>query len=652
MTADTDVEEANRLASLDALNILDTEPETTFDGLVEVAAEICEVPISLISLIDMNRQWFKSNTGLEGTTETPKDVAFCAHAIKDAKDILEIPDATADTRFYQNPLVTGDPNIRFYAGAKLTLGDGATVGTLCVIDRKPRQLTDKQRMVLRKLAAAVVDLLEARKTAEELTVSESRFRGLCDAAPLGVFSSNSRGACVYTNTLCQNLLGKSEQKILGWGWQDSIHNEDKENILSELQKTLQEKRIFSGEFRIVDDSGVTRHARAIVAPTETSKGMLSGSVGIIEDTTQKTLENKALTEERSRLAAIIKGTGAGTWEWNVQTGEFRVNQRFKEISGHPKHSFSTVEATRSLVHPDDLKDSDKALNNHLEGKTRRYDFERRIKHNDDSWGWVLDCGQIVTRTDDGQPEWLFGTRLDIHERKRQAEQLSIAKEQMATDQRRTALTQERLRLARDMHDTLAHSLMALLTQIRVVRKLRKKLPEVELEHELENLEQVAVSGIAEARAAITQIRHNDVNEIGLDGAIQSLCDRFSEHTEIKTRVRIDKNDSALVQQHAETLFRITEEALHNVERHSKATLVSIELLPIPSAPTPTEDKENTQQSFRLTITDNGVGFSHSGNQPGHYGIRGMEEQAALINGELTVKSKPVYGATISVRFSV
>lgn len=653
MTADTDIEnEAKRLASLDALNILDSKPEATFDGLVEVAAEICEVPISLISLIDINRQWFKSNSGLEGTSETPKDVAFCAHAIKDAKDILEIPDATADTRFCQNPLVTGEPNIRFYAGAKLTLEDGATVGTLCVIDRKPRRLTDKQRMVLRNLAAAVVDLLEARKTADELAQSESRFRGLCDAAPLGVFSSDSRGACVYTNTLCQNLLGKSEQQTLGWGWQDSLHHEDKEKILSELQRTLQEKRIFSGEFRIVDSSGFTRHVRAIAAPTVTSKGMLSGSVGIIEDTTQKTFENKALTEERSRLASIIKGTGAGTWEWNVQTGEFRVNQRFKDISGHPEQSFSTVEVTRSLIHPDDLKDSDKALHNHLEGKTKRYDFERRIKHNDGSWGWVLDCGQIVTRTDDGKPEWLFGTRLNIHDHKQQAEQLSIAKEQMATDQRRTALTQERLRLARDMHDTLAHSLMALLTQIRVVRKLRKTLPEVELEHELENLEQVAVSGIAEARAAITQMRHNDVSEIGLDGAIQSLCDRFSEQTEIQTRVRIDKNDSALVQQHAETLFRITEEALHNVERHSKATLVSIELSPIPSAPIPTEDKENTDQSFLLTITDNGVGFSPAGNQPGHYGIRGMEEQAALIDGEFTVESKPAYGATISIRFSV
>ena len=104
-------QEKTRLASLNALNILDSEPEATYDGLVEVAATACEVPISLISLIDTNRQWFKANAGLQGTSETPRDVAFCSHTIKDINDILEIPDATADPRFSQNPLVTGKPNI-------------------------------------------------------------------------------------------------------------------------------------------------------------------------------------------------------------------------------------------------------------------------------------------------------------------------------------------------------------------------------------------------------------------------------------------------------------------------------------------------------------------------------------------------------------
>lgn len=646
MTSKT-TQEQKRLASLHALHVLDTEPSDSFDGLVKVAAEVCGVPISLISLIDADRQWFKANTGLEDVNETRRDVAFCSHAIEQKNDLLEIPDATVDDRFSQNPLVTGEPDIRFYAGAKLTLSDGAVVGTLCVIDRKPKVLTDSQRQVLRHLATAAVELLEARRVAEDLSTSESRFRGLCDASPLGIFSSDEQGACNYTNTQCQQLLGVSEEQALGFGWRDSVHADDQKKVFEQLLRTLNEAHIFNNEFRIVHRSGVVKYVRAIAVPTYQSNGDLSGSVGIIEDTTERIQENKKLTEERSRLASIIKGIGAGTWEWNVQTKEFLVNERFREITGHPELSYSDVNDTRFQVHPDDLTQSDIVMEQHLTGESERYEFERRLEQTDGNWRWVLDCGQIVTRTEDEKPEWMFGIRLDINDFKQQERQLAIAREQVATDQRRTAVTQERLRLARDMHDTLAHSLMALLTQIRVVRKLRNRIPEEELEAELERLEGVAVSGISEARAAIMQMRHNDVSEIGLDGAIQSLTDRFSEHTGIKSRIRIDKKVSADVHQYAETLFRITEEALHNIERHSKADKVSILLTPL--APLSAHD---THSQYRLSIADNGIGFVPTTRLPGHYGLRGMEEQAALVGGQFKLKSKPGKGTTVSIEFDI
>jgi len=639
-------EEKSRLASLHALHVLDTEPESSFDGLVEVAAIVCGVPISLISLIDADRQWFKANTGLSGTRQTPRDVAFCSHAIDDENDLLEVPDATSDSRFTDNPLVTGTPDIRFYAGAKLTLSDGAVVGTLCVIDRKPKVLTTTQRKVLRHLAKAAVDLLEARRVSEELATAESKFRGLCDAAPLGIFSSDDHGACNYTNQECQQMLGISEQQALGSGWQNSIHRDDVKSMLEHLQTTLQHHNAFDSEFRIAHSSGQIKHVRAIAVPTFNTNGSLSGTVGIIDDTTTRIQERNELKEERSRLASIIKGIGAGTWEWNVQTSEFRVNERFREITGHPELSFSNVNDTRFQVHPDDLKNSDEAMNEHLAGDSERYAFERRLEHEDGGWRWVFDCGQIVTHTSDGKPEWMFGARLDINELKMQAQQLAMAQDQMATEQRRNAVTQERLRLARDMHDTLAHSLMALLTQIRVVRKLRNKLPEEELESELERLESVAVSGISEARAAITQMRHNDVSEIGLAGAIKSLSDRFSEQSGINSEIRIDTRVPPLDRQNAETLFRITEEALHNVERHSAADRVSIRISPLQ------QSGNDDSTAYRLSIADNGAGFDLSHRQPGHYGLRGMEEQTALIGGEFSVKSKPGHGTIVSVDFNI
>ncbi|HMM68649.1 MAG TPA: GAF domain-containing protein, partial [Dokdonella sp.] len=152
-------DEQQRLARLRGLAVLDTEGESLFDGLARAAAIVVGTPIALISLIDSDRQWFKANIGLTEVAQTPRDVAFCAHAIL-GDDLMEVTDATADSRFASNPLVTGQPGIRFYAGAPIRLSDGYKMGTLCVIDREPRSISDKQRAVLVELARAASDALE------------------------------------------------------------------------------------------------------------------------------------------------------------------------------------------------------------------------------------------------------------------------------------------------------------------------------------------------------------------------------------------------------------------------------------------------------------------------------------------------------------
>ncbi len=159
--------EADRLAALHAYDILDTDPEEAFDDLVSVAARICDTPIALVSLIDEHRQWFKARVGLEAT-ETPRDVAFCSHALLDPGEVLVVADAKADPRFADNPLVTGDPRVTFYAGAPLVTPDGLPMGTLCVIDHEPRELSDEELDTLQRLARATVNQLELRKAALDL----------------------------------------------------------------------------------------------------------------------------------------------------------------------------------------------------------------------------------------------------------------------------------------------------------------------------------------------------------------------------------------------------------------------------------------------------------------------------------------------------
>ncbi|MEC7133780.1 MAG: GAF domain-containing protein [Pseudomonadota bacterium] len=158
--------EDERLAELLSYDVLDTEAEQLFDDLTALASQICETPIALISLIDPNRQWFKSRVGLDAE-ETSRDIAFCSHAILQS-DVFEIPNATLDPRFHDNPLVTGAPDIRFYAGAPLITPSGHAIGTLCAIDSKPRKLTETQKASLQTLSKSVVAHLELKRKNREL----------------------------------------------------------------------------------------------------------------------------------------------------------------------------------------------------------------------------------------------------------------------------------------------------------------------------------------------------------------------------------------------------------------------------------------------------------------------------------------------------
>jgi two-component system, sensor histidine kinase and response regulator len=246
--------EAARLESLHRYAILDTLPEQEFDDLSRLAASICGTPIALVSLVDENRQWFKAKVGIEDT-ETPRDIAFCAHAIHDS-GVMIVPDALADERFRENPLVTGNPNVRFYAGAPLRTPDGFALGTLCVIDRVPRELSADQLEALKALSRLVVNELELRRSVGDLSKAV-RERRIVESELDQLFNLSSDLFCIAgfdgyfkrLNPAWEQTLGVSREELLSRPYVEFIHPDDREITRKEAEKIVGGEVTFSFENR-------------------------------------------------------------------------------------------------------------------------------------------------------------------------------------------------------------------------------------------------------------------------------------------------------------------------------------------------------------------------------------------------------------------
>jgi len=222
--------EAGRLDALKTYHILDSLPEKEFDRITELASIICNTPISLVSLVDENRQWFKSVVGLS-VSQTPRDIAFCHHAIK-GSGIYEVEDAFQTDIFRENPLVTGDPHIRFYSGAPLVDSMGHALGTLCVIDTVPRKLSEEQRRALTLLSAEVTELISQRRKKEELKHFEKLFNLsndiICIAGLDGYFKK--------VNPAFNEMLGYEEGVLLKTPFLEMLHPDDVAGTKAEMEQ--------------------------------------------------------------------------------------------------------------------------------------------------------------------------------------------------------------------------------------------------------------------------------------------------------------------------------------------------------------------------------------------------------------------------------
>jgi PAS domain S-box-containing protein len=250
--------EEARLKALYEYKILDTAPEQAFDDLTRLASQICETPIAAVSLVDSDRQWFKSKVGLDAS-ETSREVAFCAHTILQS-DLFVVPDAQQDMRFSNNPLVTSSPQIRFYAGAPLITSEDVAVGSLCAIDYKPRNLTPEQQEALEILGRQVVTQLNLRRnvamleealrqreeTEKALRASEEQYRSLLDLSSETI-AVHIEGKIEYINAAGARLLSAvTPEKLIGKRFLDFVHPDSRKAVESRQNQAVainQEKLI-------------------------------------------------------------------------------------------------------------------------------------------------------------------------------------------------------------------------------------------------------------------------------------------------------------------------------------------------------------------------------------------------------------------------
>ena len=299
--------EAERLAAVRRYDILDTPPDGAFDRVAALAAKLFDVPISIVSIVDHDRIWFQSHHGV-GVSEIGRDPGLCASAIlRDEPHIL--PDAKLDPRALANPLVAGEFGLRFYAGVPLRTRDGFNLGTLCVIDKKPREVAPHEIAMLQDLAAIVMEQLELRLSArvaafrtesmaKEIAESGQEFRFLADSMTQKMFRATATGDVDYFNPVWSEFTGLSFEQIKDWGWTQFIHPDDLEENVRTRKQSLETGQAFQFEHRFRRADGEYRWHLSQATPLRDSSGNVYKWIGSNTD-----IHDQKMREDVARAAA-------------------------------------------------------------------------------------------------------------------------------------------------------------------------------------------------------------------------------------------------------------------------------------------------------------------------------------------------------------
>lgn len=403
MKAPLPTNEDERLAHLHQLKILDTAREQSFDAIAQLAMNLCQVPIGVVSLVDTDRQWFKSCIGLDAS-ETPRDVAFCAHAILRPDDVLVVEDATRDSRFSDNALVLGEPYIRFYAGAPLVTESGHALGTLCVIDYIPRQLSSNQISSLQLLADQVVQLLRFRENNLALERERENLDLVIQGTNIGTWQWNVQTGETIFNARWAEIVGYSLDELAPITintWLDLAHPDDLKESGELIAQHLRGERAFYDckcRMRHRDGHWVWVHDRGRVSRRDDSGNPLWMS-GTHADISELQSSQQKLHESEERLQSMLSNFPGAAYrcENDSHWTMIYLSAAVEELVGYSANDFIRTNSPRSftdLTHPDDVPWIAAQVQAALAAK-EPFELLFRLQHASGRWLWVQELGRGI-----------------------------------------------------------------------------------------------------------------------------------------------------------------------------------------------------------------------------------------------------------------
>ena len=417
--------ETDRIAALHNYKVLDTPLDPSFDNITRLASQLFNVPLALINFVDENRIWSKSHLGTD-VNEYNKVKGFCSSAILDVIPYI-IYDTNTDLRSINHPLVLQNSGIRFYAGIPLCVQGKYNLGTLCLIDFKPRaQFSDHELDTLQLLAKMAVDAIELH--ARNLNIkldnnqfSEQHFRSLFNQTSVGVIMGDAlTGNFIETNQQFSEIVGYSTLELANLSLFDITHPDD---IAVQLQLT---QRICSGEISEYHLQKRYVHKNGSVVWTEVTCTALwkagdepTTFITTIQNVNEDKKAEHTLIENEKRWSFALDGSNQGVWDLNIITNEIFLSPRCKEMLGYSDEQISTnMNEWLKLIHPDDIPCLISARMQTLDGSVKSFENDHRKLTVDGTWKWIHVKGTVVERDEHHAPTRVIGTYTDVSELKR------------------------------------------------------------------------------------------------------------------------------------------------------------------------------------------------------------------------------------------